>query len=372
MPDKQKTFLRQYMKQILIVFAVFFICVSACCVYNAVSRGTAAGETLPETSYKTRYGYGLYVDDVFVAACDSYQGISQAIDKTVSGLADAFGAPDDGIHTLKNDVRIVSGRYRDCDFADGIRVASLLGVRGDTVSFEVCDVNNAVLPLALRVETTLNRECFETIARPVVRESTDLLETGTVAVVDEGADGQALNTYGLVYINGELTEETLFSSTVVKQPETRTEWTGSDTGATLLEEKELFALPYNGRISSPYGYRRLFGRVELHNGIDLVALSGGCYGDPIYAAQDGIVSFAGRKGGYGNAVIIDHTKSVYTLYAHCSKLIVNEGDTVRKGQLIALIGNTGRVTGAHLHFSLFIDGKACDPSPYIDWTGFRG
>lgn len=317
-------------------------------------------------------GFGLYIDGVFISACKDRAGIDTALASALNGLVYACGAPLEGEHSFYNDVRVISGEYDAGSFATADAIAAMLGVNGDSFSFSVKDFSGAVTRLALSVSTSLTATVGEVIEKPIVQNATDLLETGVVVIVDEGADGVAQNTYSMTYLNGVLTEKVQSGSTVITEPVAEEHWYGTDSGATLLSADTLFALPYDGRISSPYGYRRLWGKVELHNGIDFVALEGGCYGDPIYAAHDGIVSYSGWRGGYGNAVMIDHTQSLTSLYAHCSKLLVEEGEYVRKGQIIALIGNTGRVTGAHLHYSMFKDGVLCDPTPYLDWSEFKG
>ncbi len=116
-------------------------------------------------------------------------------------------------------------------------------------------------------------------------------------------------------------------------------------------------------ISSLYGPR--WG--VNHDGIDFC--DSGCYGTPIFAAADGIVSYAGWYGGYGYTVIIDHGtdangNNVTTLYAHSSGLYVSQGESVGAGQAIAAIGSTGDSTGPHLHFEVRLNGAAVDPIGY--------
>lgn len=320
---------------------------------------------------ETKNGYGLYIDDAFIAASEHCSAICDTLDTVAAQLAVAYGAPL-GVHSVTNKVNVVNSMYSKDAFVDAQVLSALLGVNNEVVVFEVYNVKGENTGVELKVCTKLNSVVNEVIEKPVVQNSTDLLENGVVITVDDGKDGVANNTYSLSYINGELSEKVLCSTTVVEEPVAKEQWCGTDSGATLLSADALFALPYDGRISSPYGYRVLWGNMEKHNGIDFVALEGTCYGDPIYAAHDGIVSYAGWRGGYGQAVIIEHTQSLTSLYAHCSKLLVEQGQYVRKGQPIALIGNTGRVTGPHLHYSMFKDGVLCDPTPYLDWSNFKG
>ncbi len=117
------------------------------------------------------------------------------------------------------------------------------------------------------------------------------------------------------------------------------------------------------RISSDFGYRihPVLGTQSFHGGIDIPAPNG----SPIYAANSGVVIFAGYKGSYGNAVIIDHGGGIATLYAHSSKLYVNTGQEVARGDTVALIGSTGRSTGNHLHFEVRENGERVDPKKYL-------
>lgn len=118
-----------------------------------------------------------------------------------------------------------------------------------------------------------------------------------------------------------------------------------------------------GSISSYFGERvdPFTGRRSRHQGIDFSARPG----TAIMAAGDGIVVFAGPKQAYGRTVEIDHGDGCLTRYAHTQLLVVKAGDRVRKGQVIALVGSSGRATGAHLHFEVYKHGRAVDPFIYI-------
>lgn len=122
--------------------------------------------------------------------------------------------------------------------------------------------------------------------------------------------------------------------------------------------------PSQGEISSDFGWRKSpFGGKEItyHDGIDIVSR----YGSPIVAAGDGKVTFTGSRGAYGNAVMIDHGSGFTTLYGHASAILVKVGQTVNKGEVIARMGNSGRSTGTHLHFSVFKRGVCQDPLVYL-------
>lgn len=123
----------------------------------------------------------------------------------------------------------------------------------------------------------------------------------------------------------------------------------------------LASLPITGgRISSRYGSVESV-RDHVHGGLDLAA----SYGTPIMAVADGVVKTAGKTGGYGNLVVIDHGNGVETYYGHCSSINVTVGTEVKAGETIAKVGSTGNSTGNHLHFEIRINGSSVNPQKYI-------
>lgn len=120
-------------------------------------------------------------------------------------------------------------------------------------------------------------------------------------------------------------------------------------------------------ITSGYGKRKdpITGEIKFHSGIDFAAPEG----TPIYASDNGTVIYAkfgtAPYGGYGNIVIIQHSNSLVTMYAHCTELLVQKGQTVSKGQVIAKVGSTGRSTGNHCHYEIRVNNKDVDPMPYL-------
>jgi murein DD-endopeptidase MepM/ murein hydrolase activator NlpD len=103
------------------------------------------------------------------------------------------------------------------------------------------------------------------------------------------------------------------------------------------------------------------GTAAMHAGVDIP----GALGTPIYATADGIISHAGRQGGYGNLVQINHGRGIETRYGHLSKILVADNTRVKRGQMIGLMGSTGRSTGSHLHYEVRVDGKAVNPIPFL-------
>ncbi|POZ58004.1 Peptidoglycan DL-endopeptidase CwlO [Lysinibacillus sphaericus] len=130
---------------------------------------------------------------------------------------------------------------------------------------------------------------------------------------------------------------------------------GSSSGSTVNApaSEGTWIKPTNGRLTSPYGWRNLGAGPEFHYGVDLANKTG----TPIWAAADGVVSYAAPLSSYGNVVILTHSidGQIYTtVYAHLSAFNVSVGDVVNQGQQIAAMGSTGRSTGPHLHFEIHI------------------
>ena len=130
----------------------------------------------------------------------------------------------------------------------------------------------------------------------------------------------------------------------------------------------LWPVPGYGHISSPYGYRTWSnGYVEWHNGIDIAKGSqASIQGALIVASNSGrVITARYNAGGYGYYVIIDHGGNNYTVYGHCSALLVSPGQVVLQGDPIARVGSTGNSTGPHLHFEIRLNGQNVDPYPLV-------
>ena len=124
-------------------------------------------------------------------------------------------------------------------------------------------------------------------------------------------------------------------------------------------------LPSGARMTSPFGWRihPITGRREFHKGVDLAAR----IGTPVRAAAAGRVIFAGRLGGYGLTVIIDHENGVSTLYGHLSVISVGPGERVKGGERIGLSGNSGLSTGPHLHFEVRVKDEPVNPRRFVEF-----
>ena len=131
----------------------------------------------------------------------------------------------------------------------------------------------------------------------------------------------------------------------------------SDDRNAPRDDKTALSWPIAGQITSKYGPRR----GSFHDGLDISAP----LGTPILAAASGEVIYSGALRGYGNLVILRHSDGYVTVYAHTQKNLVQEGERVRRGQVIARVGQTGRASGPHLHFEVRKDNLARNPLRYL-------
>jgi murein DD-endopeptidase MepM/ murein hydrolase activator NlpD len=124
-----------------------------------------------------------------------------------------------------------------------------------------------------------------------------------------------------------------------------------------------FINPRDGKISTRFGFRRIINGIPKnpHSGVDVAADEG----QDVYAPNNGVVAMVDDHFFSGNSLILDHGQGIYTMFFHLSKILVTEGQQVKKGDVIALVGSTGRSTGAHLHWGVRIQGARVDPQALI-------
>jgi murein DD-endopeptidase MepM/ murein hydrolase activator NlpD len=150
----------------------------------------------------------------------------------------------------------------------------------------------------------------------------------------------------------------------IEQPDTETDDLLYKTDQYLDTIRSLpLGTPVQGNITSRFGKRKdpLNKKSAFHPGVDIR----GKRGEKIYATADGVVIKSYRNGGYGNYVTIDHGNGYTTSFAHMKKYLVQKGDRVERGQVIGLVGNTGRSTGPHLHYEIALDDKVINPYKFM-------
>lgn len=194
---------------------------------------------------------------------------------------------------------------------------------------------------------------------------------GYLKVVNKGKNGLSHVTADVIYINGNRSGADVITSELITPPVDAKVKKGlcdeaiesiriSHSNSSVDSQTKLFTFPCE--ITERTYISSYWGDGRNHMGIDIASKKG----SEIYAAADGVVSFAGVNGAYGNCVIISHPDGkTKTLYAHNSSNLVKKGDTVKEGQVIAKVGSTGRSTGNHLHFSVLVNGKQVNPEKYL-------
>lgn len=203
---------------------------------------------------------------------------------------------------------------------------------------------------------TVERVSEEITTEPQVEiRKSDSMRSGESKIIAEGSSGLKTVEYRITKENGEVIAEEWLGQTVTKQSSPKIVLKG--TKVVLGEGSGDFAWPVSGaRLTSSFGKR--WGKT--HKGVDLVSSN-----KTIMAADDGVITFAGQKSGYGNCIIVDHKNGYETLYGHLSKISVKKGQVVEKGSKIGVMGNTGRSTGTHLHFEIHKNGGLQNPLKYL-------
>lgn len=206
----------------------------------------------------------------------------------------------------------------------------------------------------LTVRMTERRDYKEKIDYETEIKKTDEMYDDEQVIEQEGEKGTREITERTVSINGELDTRRVLKNVITKKPVKKIVLQGTaERPPTVGDGVYIWPLAGGYTLTSNYGYR--WGR--LHAGIDL----GTPVGNDVLAADGGTVIRAGYFGGYGYCVDIDHQNGQMTRYGHLSSILVSVGDEVYEGQHIAESGNTGRSTGAHLHFEIHVNGQTHDP-----------
>ena len=227
----------------------------------------------------------------------------------------------------------------------------------ETMTLHIGDkfVTQQEIPL-ITVETIGVSVFAEAIDYKTVTKKSNNYYEGETVVIQAGKKGKARVTARLTKQNGKTVAREDISVETIKEPVNKVVVKGTKP-VPPKKGTGTFRKPVNVGVYAGYGMR--WGR--MHYGLDYAAPTG----TPIYAADGGTVTYAGWSGAYGYTITIDHGANKKTLYAHCSRLFVSAGTKVYKGQHIAAVGSTGRSTGPHCHFEIFINGANVNPSYYV-------
>lgn len=289
---------------------------------------------------------GMSYQPVYVITVDGQEVIAFETEKEADTVLDHVlnsyqtGDVDYTTNTFKEDVDVIMA-YSDAELTDNLTYAEKL-------------LKNAYLT----VKSVGFVSETEPLAYGIDYEETTTLYDGEEKVKSEGKEGEKAVVYQVELQNGIVIASAEASEAVLTEPEDQVVLIGTRNIPSL--ESLFLQNPTRGTLTSRFGERWN----RQHNGIDIGAASG----TPITAAEGGTVVYAEYNAhGYGNLVKISHGNGIETYYAHCSEILVSEGDAVAKGDEIALVGTTGNSTGNHLHFEVRINGEAVNPLFYVSY-----
>ncbi len=341
--------------------------------------------------------YALYIDGKYIASTQNFDELNQLL-KSVQGTSDDK-------KSIKNNISIVNQPALKTSVKSVAEIAELLNVEVKLESAEevnssrvtagLLDGSSSTLDTGiprftdgnskLTVPKTLSDGTKITtdkdvllhelnlvyVKEEVITESlpfeityveSDDYYAGTQLLKTVGREGKVEITYEIEYDANGVISKTETGRRVISEPVAEVIVLGTSAAPTKNPSGS-FIWPTNVPvgISSEYGGRMLFGSYDYHRGLDIP----NWYGYDIWAADSGVVSYAGFNSSYGYYVVIDHGDGINTLYAHCSRLYVRAGDEVVQGDVIAAIGATGVATADHLHFEITVDGATVNPADYL-------
>jgi murein DD-endopeptidase MepM/ murein hydrolase activator NlpD len=226
-------------------------------------------------------------------------------------------------------------------------------------------VNIVKTEAVVHVETKMLEEYTQTIAFSTESTDDNTLAKGKEEIIKKGINGENKVTASVTRINGAEQDRVIVSEEVAKPVQNQVSRIGTNVALAKAETSDqvpagskTMIRPTSGVVYSGYGSRS---GGEFHTGIDFSPP----YGTNIYAAIGGRVIMSDYNGNYGKCVRIDSGNGLIEIYAHCSQLLVKEGQVVKQGELIAKTGSTGRSTGPHLHFEVRKNGQFVDPNLYL-------
>ncbi len=337
--------------------------------------------------------YGLYVDGEFYGATTDGATLAQVLE----GMLDAYATGTEGeIVGFVNDVQVKDGLYPetsivDCSILEKLVLSDIEGQRtyvvqpGDAPSL-IAQKNGVPYSTFKALNPDIEKVCMPgqvviiSNSKPFLAVKTSYIETteisvdykiissnsnkyskGTTKVVVSGKKGTALQTSEKVYIDGVLSTTNVISTVVTEEPVNREIIIGTYVNTTASTGSGAYSGKFIWPVDGGYVSCHING-YKGHTGMDIAAAKG----TNIRASMAGrVITVKKLSYGYGYHIILDHGNGVQTVYAHCSKLLVELGDYVEQGDIIAKVGSTGNSTGPHCHFEIRINKKYMNPANYI-------
>ncbi len=306
-----------------------------------------------EDNDNIEYEYVGFVENIEIEPYNTkltnVSSLETAVSKILSGgqaATEYTVVSGDSLYAICDKLGLTLSELKDMN--PGLTDSSMLH-EGDKLKVE------KEVPL-LTLETVEVTKIAESIPYETEYKESSYYYEGEKMVTRAGSNGRASITARITRHNGQQVEREDLDKEIIIAPVNEIITKGTKRVPPKIGTGT-FIRPVNVGIYASYGYR--WGR--MHEGIDLAASTG----TPIKAADGGTVVSAGWSGAYGYTVVINHGGNTRTLYAHCSKLNVSAGQKVYQGQVIALVGNTGRSTGPHCHFEIHVNGRTVNPANYV-------
>ncbi len=298
------------------------------------------------------------------AIVENTDGISSSSALTVNGEVLAYADRTELESLVNTTLRkyYVKGAENNSAFLDDVNVVDTYCLNEDIKCTE--ELSAIVKNLKVKTVSTVTSESSVKYSTKTIYTSSKV--RGYEEVKTKGVKGLKTETAVIETLNGKETAKTVIARKVLKKPVEKVVIKGtanSMTSATARAQAKSagFICPMNkGGIKRITAY---WGDGRNHKAMDFA----GDVGTPIFAAKAGTVVSAGWDGNYGYAVVVDHGNGFKTRYAHANALCVKKGATVKQGQQVATLGNTGRSTGPHLHFEIIKNGTRVNPAPYIGY-----
>ena len=371
--------------------------IAACPADSLSTQDTMANSLLSASGTEIVEATGLYIGGEFYGATTAGEMLQQTLDDIIAPFeAQAQRLGDDASVKFSRDVQLVSGIYPSDSVVSYDRLHTLVTSSDVQDIYYTAAAGESVAAIALangltvselqemNPETDLTQQLLEEGSSLLVARAEPLISVKTVRtitkvstiafdtivtkdnrfnvgyywVVSQGESGERTTVTEVEYKNGVEINRTVVSELVTKEPihqeiviGTKSTGGGSSVGTGSM------VWPTAGGYSITRGFT-----AGHHLGVDIAAARG----TEIYAADSGVVTVATSiPWDYGTYCIIDHQNGIVTVYGHCSVLLVEVGDVVQRGQVVALMGSTGNSTGNHLHFETRVGGIKVDPYIYL-------
>ncbi|MBQ7897054.1 MAG: peptidoglycan DD-metalloendopeptidase family protein [Clostridia bacterium] len=351
---------------------------------------------LTYTDHLVTEAYGLYIDNSLVAVLSNRNDITSALETLCSEHMEITGEEEN----IANNIEIKYQEYSAKDVIDKETLLSMFEVSAPQEEEVKAPVEALLSARSVPATLTIDAEAlaieekiadavsslegaeedaieldFAVYYEEIVRESVpyttryiydDTYYENQEVVQKSGRDGLANNTYKVKYVNGEEESRELVEQSFIRLPRESVVKVGTKKLPENMPDREnggkymINPVP-TATVSDHFGQRILNGRSDYHEGLDLAAW----VGTSIYASASGEIIYAGYNPTYGYVVKILHDDGLISVFAHCSKLLVDVGDYVSQAEEIALVGSTGYSFGYHCHFEVIKDGVKVDPENYI-------